>query len=139
MFASCTNKPASGSLASQKLELAFQAAGRSVICSGYLRLLRFPCSAGVCVRSASNANLGSICGHSQHPDRRHISDRSIAVCRFEAQMHYASIGWSMGACVGYQTAFPERRVVNFVGDGSFQVTAVVSGIHVQLLSQHAPL
>ncbi len=58
----------------------------------------------------------------------------IAVCRFEAQMHYASIGWSMGACVGYQAALPERRVVNFVGDGSFQVTAVVSGIHVHLLS-----
>ena len=32
----------------------------------------------------------------------------------------------MGACVGYQTALRDRRVVNFVGDGSFQVTAVVS-------------
>ncbi|KAK9866227.1 hypothetical protein WJX84_010850 [Apatococcus fuscideae] len=44
--------------------------------------------------------------------------------RFEAQMHYASIGWSVGASVGYQTALPDRRIVNFVGDGSFQVTAV---------------
>jgi benzoylformate decarboxylase len=31
-----------------------------------------------------------------------------------------SLGWGMGGALGVQLAFPEKRVVNVVGDGSFQ-------------------
>ena len=34
----------------------------------------------------------------------------------------------MGASLGYQMGLPERRVVNFIGDGCFQVTAVVGAL-----------
>lgn len=45
-------------------------------------------------------------------------------CGFEIQMQYGSIGWSVGATLGYAAASGEkRRVVTFVGDGSFQLTA----------------
>ena len=43
--------------------------------------------------------------------------------RFEIQMQYGSIGWSVGATLGYCLAKPERRVVACIGDGSFQLTA----------------
>jgi pyruvate decarboxylase len=42
---------------------------------------------------------------------------------FEIQMQYGSIGWSVGATLGYQMARPERRVIACIGDGSFQMTA----------------
>jgi TPP-dependent 2-oxoacid decarboxylase len=42
--------------------------------------------------------------------------------RFEIQMQYGSIGWSVGATLGYAIASP-RRVITLVGDGSFQMTA----------------
>jgi indolepyruvate decarboxylase len=39
-------------------------------------------------------------------------------------MQYGSIGWSVGALLGYQTAVHEkRRVVGLIGDGSFQMSA----------------
>lgn len=41
----------------------------------------------------------------------------------EIQMQYASIGWSVGATLGYALARPDRRVVTIVGDGAFQMTA----------------
>lgn len=44
-------------------------------------------------------------------------------CRFEIQMQYGSIGWSVGAMVGLAAAEPGRRVLALVGDGSFQMTA----------------
>jgi TPP-dependent 2-oxoacid decarboxylase len=44
-------------------------------------------------------------------------------CRFEIQMQYGSIGWSVGACLGLAAADPERRVIGLIGDGSFQMTA----------------
>ncbi|MBI4268406.1 pyruvate decarboxylase [Candidatus Uhrbacteria bacterium] len=45
-------------------------------------------------------------------------------CRFEIQMQYGSIGWSVGATLGYAIASgKKRRVVTFVGDGSFQMSA----------------
>jgi pyruvate decarboxylase len=45
-------------------------------------------------------------------------------CGYEFQMqHYASIGWSVGATLGYARATPEKRVIACIGDGSFQVTA----------------
>ncbi len=42
---------------------------------------------------------------------------------FEIQMQYGSIGWSVGATLGYQLAAPARRVIALIGDGSFQMTA----------------
>jgi indolepyruvate decarboxylase len=44
-------------------------------------------------------------------------------CRFEIQMQYGSIGWSVGAFLGLAAANPERRVIGLIGDGSFQMTA----------------
>ncbi|KAL0719784.1 hypothetical protein Bca4012_069108 [Brassica carinata] len=44
-------------------------------------------------------------------------------CGYEFQMQYGSIGWSVGATLGYAQAQPEKRVLAFIGDGSFQVTA----------------
>jgi len=43
--------------------------------------------------------------------------------RFEIQMQYGSIGWSVGATLGYCLACPERNVIACIGDGSFQLTA----------------
>lgn len=43
---------------------------------------------------------------------------------FEVQMQYGSIGWSVGATLGYAMAEKgKRRVVSLIGDGSFQLTA----------------
>jgi pyruvate decarboxylase len=42
---------------------------------------------------------------------------------FEIQMQYGSIGWSVGATLGYAIGAPDRRVVALIGDGSFQMTA----------------
>ncbi|KAF6251991.1 pyruvate decarboxylase-like protein [Scenedesmus sp. NREL 46B-D3] len=41
------------------------------------------------------------------------------------QMRYGSIGWSVGATLGYSLAAEAegKRLVSFIGDGSFQVTA----------------
>lgn len=36
-------------------------------------------------------------------------------------MQYGSIGWSVGATLGYAQAVPEKRVIACIGDGSFQV------------------
>ncbi|PRQ19971.1 putative pyruvate decarboxylase [Rosa chinensis] len=45
-------------------------------------------------------------------------------CQCEFQVLYASIGWSVGATLGYaQASSPTKRVIAFVGDGSFQMTA----------------
>ncbi|KAK9699171.1 hypothetical protein RND81_08G157100 [Saponaria officinalis] len=44
-------------------------------------------------------------------------------CRYESQMQYGSIGWSVGAALGYAQAVPDKRVLAFIGDGSFQMTA----------------
>ncbi|KAG7960892.1 hypothetical protein I3843_10G150100 [Carya illinoinensis] len=44
-------------------------------------------------------------------------------CGYEVQMQYGSIGWSVGATLGYAQAVPEKRVIACIGDGSFQVTA----------------
>lgn len=42
-------------------------------------------------------------------------------CRYEIQMQYGSIGWSVGAMVGLAAAQPDRRIVGVVGDGAMQV------------------
>ncbi|KAI5059407.1 hypothetical protein GOP47_0025726 [Adiantum capillus-veneris] len=44
-------------------------------------------------------------------------------CQYEFQMQYGSIGWSVGAVLGYAQASPKKRVIACIGDGSFQVTA----------------
>jgi len=43
--------------------------------------------------------------------------------RFEIQMQYGSIGWSVGATLGYALGRPGGRLVACIGDGSFQLTA----------------
>lgn len=52
-------------------------------------------------------------------------------CSFEFQMQYGSIGWSVGAVLGYAVATKPkgRRVVAMIGDGSFQMTAQVRCLH----------
>ncbi|CAM6095117.1 unnamed protein product [Calypogeia fissa] len=42
-------------------------------------------------------------------------------CGFEFQMQYGSIGWAVGATLGYAQATIPQRVVSCIGDGSFQV------------------
>jgi thiamine pyrophosphate-dependent acetolactate synthase large subunit-like protein len=36
-------------------------------------------------------------------------------------MQYGSIGWSVGATLGYAQAAKDKRVISCIGDGSFQV------------------
>ncbi|KAG0571247.1 hypothetical protein KC19_6G222400 [Ceratodon purpureus] len=43
-------------------------------------------------------------------------------CGYEFQMQYGSIGWSVGALLGYAQA-TKKRCIACIGDGSFQVTA----------------
>ncbi|KAG0499009.1 hypothetical protein HPP92_003700 [Vanilla planifolia] len=44
-------------------------------------------------------------------------------CGYEFQMQYGSIGWSVGATLGYAQAAKDKRIIACIGDGSFQVTA----------------
>ncbi|XP_050371762.1 pyruvate decarboxylase 1 [Argentina anserina] len=44
-------------------------------------------------------------------------------CGYEFQMQYGSIGWSVGATLGYAQGVKDKRVIACIGDGSFQVTA----------------
>lgn len=45
-------------------------------------------------------------------------------CKYNVQMQYGSIGWSVGALLGVALAEGrDRRVVALIGDGSFQLTA----------------
>jgi len=43
--------------------------------------------------------------------------------KFIGQVFYGSIGFTIGATLGVCIAAPNRKVILFVGDGSFQVTA----------------
>jgi pyruvate decarboxylase len=43
--------------------------------------------------------------------------------RFEVEMQWGHIGWSVPAAFGYAVAAPERRIIALIGDGSFQLTA----------------
>jgi pyruvate decarboxylase/indolepyruvate decarboxylase len=44
--------------------------------------------------------------------------------RFEIEMQWGSIGWSVPASFGYAIGLePDRRLVSVIGDGSFQLTA----------------
>jgi len=45
-------------------------------------------------------------------------------CELEIQMQFGSIGWSVGATMGYATNKANKRnVIALIGDGSFQLTA----------------
>jgi pyruvate decarboxylase len=43
--------------------------------------------------------------------------------RFESEMQWGHIGWSVPASFGYAMGAADRRIVVMVGDGSFQLTA----------------
>jgi indolepyruvate decarboxylase len=43
--------------------------------------------------------------------------------RFEVEMQWGHIGWSVPATFGYAVAQPGRRILALIGDGSFQLTA----------------
>jgi pyruvate decarboxylase len=43
--------------------------------------------------------------------------------RFEIEMQWGSIGWSVPATFGYAVGAPNRRMIAMIGDGSFQLTA----------------
>lgn len=43
--------------------------------------------------------------------------------RFEVEMQWGHIGWSIPASFGYAVGAPNRRIITLVGDGSFQLTA----------------
>ena len=46
-----------------------------------------------------------------------------AGCQVITQAYYGSIGYSLPAALGAAIAQPDRRVMLFIGDGAFQVTA----------------
>ena len=43
--------------------------------------------------------------------------------RFEIEMQWGHIGWSVPSAFGYAVAAPNRKTIVMVGDGSFQMTA----------------
>ncbi|MBV8358558.1 MAG: alpha-keto acid decarboxylase family protein, partial [Deltaproteobacteria bacterium] len=43
--------------------------------------------------------------------------------RFEIEMQWGSIGWSVPAAFGYAVGAPNRQLIAMIGDGSFQLTA----------------
>jgi len=43
--------------------------------------------------------------------------------RFEIEMQWGHIGWSVPAAFGYALGAPERQIISMIGDGSFQLTA----------------
>ncbi|MCL7024613.1 hypothetical protein MKW94_016385, partial [Papaver nudicaule] len=45
------------------------------------------------------------------------------VSKWVLSLQYRSIGWSVGATLGYAQAAKDKRVIACIGDGSFQVTA----------------
>ena len=58
---------------------------------------------------------------------KHMASGAHVACRFQAQMQYGSIGWSVGACLGCAVGGKPhgKRMVLFVGDGCFQIGAQV--------------
>lgn len=54
-----------------------------------------------------------------------ISTASLFPFRYEFQMQYGSIGWSVGATLGYAQAAKDKRVIACIGDGSFQVSIIM--------------
>ncbi|KAI3840590.1 hypothetical protein MKX03_019293, partial [Papaver bracteatum] len=54
------------------------------------------------------------------PDGCCIYLNGFCGCRYEFQIQYGSIGWSVGATLGYAQAAKDKTVIAFIGDGSFQ-------------------
>jgi indolepyruvate decarboxylase len=52
--------------------------------------------------------------------------------RFEIEMQWGHIGWSVPATFGYAVCARDRRIVLMVGDGSFQLTAQEVGQMIRL-------
>ncbi|KAL0398501.1 UNVERIFIED_CONTAM: Pyruvate decarboxylase 1 [Sesamum radiatum] len=50
-------------------------------------------------------------------------------CGYEFQMQYGSIGWSVGATLGYAQAVKNKRVIACIGDGSFQLNVVETPVY----------
>jgi len=49
--------------------------------------------------------------------------RLLHGARFEIEMQWGSIGWSVPAAFGYAVGARNRRTIAMIGDGSFQLTA----------------
>ena len=66
-------------------------------------------------------------------DNSQLTWGSAHLGRYEAQMQYGSIGWSVGAALGYQLgAAPKgNRLCLFMGDGCFQIGAQVGACAAQ--------
>ena len=56
--------------------------------------------------------------------------------RFEIEMQWGHIGWSVPAAFGYALGAPERRVIALIGDGAFQLTAQEVA---QMIRQNLPV
>ena len=48
-------------------------------------------------------------------------------------MQYGSIGWSVGATLGYAQSVPDKRVIACIGDGSFQVLYTYHHLELHLI------
>jgi TPP-dependent 2-oxoacid decarboxylase len=59
-----------------------------------------------------------------------VTQRLVTPNRYEFQMQYGSIGWSVGATLGYAQAAKDKRVIACIGDGSFQVRVLGRGCSV---------
>ncbi|KAI5411171.1 hypothetical protein KIW84_056349 [Lathyrus oleraceus] len=82
----------------------------------------------LCVLSAA-AGIWPELGLPRRPEIPMVGPCSYRLCMaamplasplYEFQMQYGSIGWSVGATLGYAQAVPEKRVIACFGDGSFQ-------------------
>jgi indolepyruvate decarboxylase len=52
-----------------------------------------------------------------------IAMRLPGGARFEIEMQWGSIGWSVPAAFGYAVGAFHRKIIALIGDGSFQLTA----------------
>jgi pyruvate decarboxylase len=57
-----------------------------------------------------------------------MSKWALGPARFNIQMQFGSIGWSVPAAIGAAVAAQRqgRRIINIVGDGAFHMTAQVT-------------
>lgn len=77
--------------------------------------------------SAAASILVKVCSGDPPCWKSDSIDHVLSVHRYEFQMQFGSIGWSVGATLGYAQALKgKKRVIASIGDGSFQVTAQVS-------------
>ncbi|MBC7787792.1 MAG: alpha-keto acid decarboxylase family protein [Methylophilaceae bacterium] len=56
--------------------------------------------------------------------------------RFEIEMQWGHIGWSVPASFGYALGAPDRRIIALIGDGAFQLTAQAVG---QMIREKLPV